>query len=421
MSTPYPEHQNREEAGARGLGTGTSRPNASKEGGEIMRKAALIIGMMAGVALVFMAGLGTDTRTASADNGPHVASTGDSTPDKCAACHRIHTGQNEFLHKDGGTIEAFCYSCHGTGGPGSDLAVQEGTFYGGTTPGDPYGGKTASDTVGLRGGGFDQARINTQDPNMALPAPTPVGYQVSIGVLANTQPVKSKHVIDGTTLATMWGNGAIDSGAGVNATLECTSCHDPHGNGNYRILRSIPTGSNAATAFAIPDTYPKTPTAYTTSNYFNMYVGFATPAATPQAGTATPAAGLSILADTSKWCSQCHTRYLAARNYTVPTPVGDDPNSSRVNSGDDIFTFRHTSAGWGRSTTTGNASWNNRACITCHASHGSNASMPGPYSSTVEWPDGGTVNPSYDTERASMLKMDDRGICRRCHNTGSVP
>ena len=68
--------------------------------------------------------------TASADGGPHVATGSDATPDKCAGCHRIHTGQNEYLLKEAGTVPEFCYSCHGTGGPGSDLAVQEGTFYG---------------------------------------------------------------------------------------------------------------------------------------------------------------------------------------------------------------------------------------------------------------------------------------------------
>ncbi|MEO6196805.1 MAG: cytochrome c3 family protein, partial [Dehalococcoidia bacterium] len=238
-----------------------------------MRKTTLIIGIVAGVAMVFMAGLGTSTPTASADNGPHVATGLDATPDKCASCHRIHTSQGEGLLKNAGTIEGFCYSCHGTGGPGSDLAAQEGTFYGGTTPGAPYGGKTASDTVGLRAGGFDAARINTIDPTQSIsgaPAPTATpgpGTTVTIGVLPVTQPVKSKHAIDGTTAGKMWGNGLTDSGAGPTATLECTSCHDPHGNGNYRILRTVPTGSGG-TGYTVPDTYPKTLTDYTTTNYF---------------------------------------------------------------------------------------------------------------------------------------------------------
>jgi hypothetical protein len=66
------------------------------EGKEVknMRKATFFIGIVAGIAMVFMAGLGTSTPTASADNGPHVATGSDTTPENCASCHRIHTGQN---------------------------------------------------------------------------------------------------------------------------------------------------------------------------------------------------------------------------------------------------------------------------------------------------------------------------------------
>ena len=381
-----------------------------------MRKTTLLIGIVAGVAVSLLAVMGSGGGTASADNGPHIVETG-ATPDKCASCHRIHTAKSDFLFKSGGTVEAFCYSCHGNGGPGSDLAAQEGTFYGATTPGAPYGGKTASTTQGLRAGGFDTARINSTDPNIRLPAPTPVGYTVTIGVLAVPQTVNSWHEVDGTTAGTMWGNGAIGTpGAGPQYALECISCHDPHGNGNYRILRTIPQGSGAA-GYAIPDTYPKTASDYTVTNYFNMYFGGATPAPMPAGPSVTPAPGQSILVDTSRWCSQCHTRYLARSGRTIP-PASE---ASRADSGDAIFTYRHTSAGWGISSTTGNSSFNNRACVTCHASHGSNSSMPGnattgsTYSASVPWPDGSTVNPANDLQRASLLKVDNRGMCRRCH------
>lgn len=382
-----------------------------------MKKTTLLIGIIAGIAVSLLAVMGSGGGTASADNGPHVTTGSDATPDKCAGCHRIHTGQNEYLLKDAGTIEDFCFSCHGNGGPGSDLAAQEGTFYGETTPGAPYGSKTASTTVGLRAGGFDTARIDTTDPSQSVsgaPTPTPV-VTVTIGVLAVPEAVNSLHAID--VAGTMWGNGAIGTaGAGPSYTLECTTCHDPHGNGNYRILRSVPTGSGGA-GYAIPDTYPKAASDYTTSNYFNMYFGGATPAPMPAGPSVTPAPGQSILVDTSSWCAQCHTRYLARSGRTIP-PASE---ASRADSGDAIFTYRHTSAGWGISSTSGNSSYNNRACITCHASHGSNSSMPGAYSSSVEWPDGSTVNPATDPQRASLLKMDNRGMCRKCHSVYRVP
>src|SRR3990170_2263474 len=207
----------------------------------MIRRTTILIGVVAGVAMA-LAVLGGGG-TASADGGPHVVEAG-ATPDKCAGCHRIHTGQNEYLLKAAGTVEDFCFSCHGNGGPGSDLAVQEGTFYGGTTPGMPYGGKTASTTVGLRAGGFDYARINTTDPcNRVTPC---VPTASTIGVLAVPEAVNSHHSVDGTA-GTMWGNGAIPTvGVGPSYTLECSSCHDPHGNGNYRILRDVPQGSGRA-------------------------------------------------------------------------------------------------------------------------------------------------------------------------------
>jgi predicted CXXCH cytochrome family protein len=369
-----------------------------------MRKRGLIIAVVAVAAMALMAGLGTTTQSASADAGPHIATGADATPDKCAGCHRIHTGQNEYLLKEAGSVEDFCYSCHGTGGPGSDLAAQEGTFYGGTTPGAPYGGKTASTTVGLRAGGFDAARINSTDPSTRA-NPNPDGSR-TVGVLPATEPVVSQHAIDGTTSGTMWGNGAIGSGAGPTATLDCGSCHNPHGNGQYRILRPVPTGSGGA-GYGIPDTYPKTAADYTVGDYFSMNFGPLPPGY--PAGT-TPPPGDSILVDSSAWCAQCHTRYLATRNGATPA------ESSRENSGDPIFTFRHTSSGISVSSTTGEVRAVTRACITCHASHGSNAQMPGALSSTVPWPDGSTVNPPNDTQRASLLKMNNRGICLKCHN-----
>ncbi len=323
-----------------------------------MRKAALI-GVVAGVTLTLLALTGTGAQNASADAGPHVATGSDATPDKCAGCHRIHTGQNEYLLKDAGTIEQFCYACHGSGGPGSDLAVQEGALYG-SPSGPPYGGKTA---VGaLRGGGFESARIRTDD---ATPD--------RIGTLAASATTQSWHTVDGTTTGTMWGNGDIGAPTtlpvGPSYTMDCASCHDPHGNGQYRILRSVPTGSGAAAVTVTDQPNPKT---YGTTNYLYM-----------DGGTVN-------LIQISSWCATCHTRYLA---------------SSEAATADPIYTNRHRSDGS-----------SNRACITCHASHGSNAAMTGSYSSTVEWPGGGAG--TTDNNNSRLLKMDNRGICIKCHWPG---
>lgn len=316
-----------------------------------MKKAALA-GVVTVAALIAVAFAFGGSQTALADAGPHIATGSDATPDKCAGCHRIHTGQNEYLLKEAGSIEDFCYSCHGNGGPGSDLAVQEGKYYG-FGSGAPYGGKA---TFGaLRGGGFETALIDTDDPTPDF-----------IGRLTVAEPTQSWHTIDGTTAGTLWGNGALGTaGAGPSYTLDCASCHNPHGNGQYRILRPAPEGSGATAVVVTDQPNPKN---YGINNH--LYMG-----------------GDVSLSQISSWCATCHTRYRA---------------TSTAATGDSIYAYRHRSDGS-----------SNRACITCHASHGTNALMTGPYSSAVEWPAGGAG--TTDNNNSRLLKMNNRGICIKCH------
>ena len=344
-----------------------------------MRKLWLIIPLLVvAVAVTLMA---QPTGTAQADNGPHRVGRGVAA-DGCAGCHRVHRGVNATLNTS--EVETLCLTCHD--GSGSDLNV--------------VGGTNESTGGALRAGGFTNARINTSDPSLPTPGATPA-TTITIGVLAAPGgTTRSSHSVDGSAV-TIWGNGAINATPypGLAGTLECSSCHDPHGNGNYRILRPVPSGSGAPTpGYTIPDTYPKDEDAanhYDTSNYFDM---------TFTGSYLTD----NILIDTSAWCAQCHTRYLAARR--APTPA----NASRVDSGDAIFKFRHTSAGYGYSATPGGGPTpNNRACITCHAVHGSN-STAGSFSGVVPDPAGVLATPASSNNK--LLKMNNRGMCQKCHN-----
>ena len=110
----------------------------------------------------------------------------------------------------------------------------------------------------LRDGGFLKARIGASNPSrIAYPrgyadSPYNTQYAISerprVGVGAS-EDVKSAH-IDLTPSAgdgiadtgTVWGKGAAgDLSLGTPlVTLTCVECHNPHGNGNYRILRPVP-------------------------------------------------------------------------------------------------------------------------------------------------------------------------------------
>ena len=226
----------------------------------------------------------------------------------------------------------------------------------------------------------------------------------------------SSHLADGST-GTAWGNGAIGSGPGATGFgLSCTSCHDPHGGASstggptYRILRSIPLDSGAATGVNVPDEATKT---YTVADANNQYFG----EGYPVVPSGTWDAMESPDRDLSAWCTQCHTRYLGLSG------------SGSSDSGDPIFAYRHMTQGAPGATCTTlchdwslpypsltvptGPEWHHYVeCMTCHVAHGTSASMGG-FAGTVEWPDG-TTTPSGN-DRSSLLRGDSRGVCQRCH------
>ncbi len=292
---------------------------------------------------------------ASGDNGPHVKDAG-LVADTCAACHRAHTAQAPMLLKEPQTT--LCYTCHGSAATGADTDVEDGVGYSGA-------GRSGGVAGALRGGGFKYALIGSGNPSGN-------GYVGNIPVRSSGADVTSTHSIDSSD-QTAWGNGPISATAdyGKVIPLRCGSCHDPHGNGNYRILRPVPMDSGAATGVTIADAATK---AYTTSNYWRVEDVNAP----------------GFIANISAWCATCHTRYLASAE------------SATTDSGDAVYSYRH------RSDQTSQGSAN---CIQCHVAHGSNASM-GMTSAGVRNPDG---TPAAGAD-SRLLRIDNRGVCQMCHN-----
>ena len=294
---------------------------------------------------------------AAADNGPHVKGAG-LTADTCAACHRAHTAKAPYLLKQ--SQETLCFTCHGSSGTGSNEDVQDGVGYSGS--------KRSGGVAGaLRGGGFKYALIDSGSPSGAKESRV-------IPALSSSEerPATSSHSVNASE-QTAWGNGEFSASPNYGKTIElsCGSCHDPHGNGNYRILKPVPDESGAAKpGVTIADTSAKV---YTTANYWRVEDENA------------PA----FIANIAAWCATCHTRYLASAN------------SGHTNSGDAVYAYRH------RSDQTSQGSAN---CIQCHVAHGSNASM-GTYSGGVDNPDG-----TVAAGDSRLLRIDNRGVCQMCHN-----
>ena len=382
-------------------------------------KKLLFLGV--GSALMFtMGGIGS----AQADNGPHSITSGvtgqvnlvsNLGAQQCANCHRAHTAQASNLLKQ--AQPALCLNCHD--GTGSSLDVETGTSTGNT-----------QQAGALRGGGFTTAEIGSGAASKVLgtadPATGRIATSAQLVPVGASAPVTSEHQIDGTTKGTMWGNGT--SGVGQTAvTLECGACHDPHGNGNYRLLKADPDGSNyvtsapgvtpvttsATTTVNIPDqpcTGPKNAAgvclkAYTTVNYWDVQAvgvpatlnGVALPPIS--AATSTKAAVLDtdgFLGNISAWCTTCHTRYLS--------PSGGGTTATT----DPVFTYKHRSD---------EGASNKPNCIQCHVAHGTDSVMT-LAAAGVSAPGtaAGSITPGY--ENSDLLRVNDRGTCLMCHSMG---
>jgi len=393
--------------------------------------------LVAGAALwLFLAAV-----PALADGGPHVAAnnsgvSGGLTADSCAGCHRAHTAQGLFLltQEEG---PALCLACHGTNGFGATTDVESGLQY---TPAGASGTGRGTALGALRAGGFRWARIASgsavrlgylSGTNVRQLAKVPVGAM---------QPSTSAHlpIVNGEIsvgTGTAWGNGPDSATpyAGPSVTMDCVSCHNPHGNGQYRILNTLPEPAAVSpdvfisAAAAAPVTDAALPAAGDARNYTviqnnpstgtllaSQVAALALPDTAgdyfrrrvPWNGTSGTANDgpnglpLTFTTEISTWCLTCHSRYLSA-GWDQQTP-------------DAIYKYRHT------------ATNTSRNCITCHVSHGSNAQMPGTYSQHVAFPDnisGGVFSPVSATASTDsrLLKIDNRGTCQACHDpTGTI-
>ncbi|MDY6893098.1 MAG: cytochrome c3 family protein [Chloroflexota bacterium] len=318
-------------------------------------KAKLLVGVAAAVVLVLSFGV-----PAMADNDLHNASML-TEADACAGCHRAHTAQAGKLLKAGDTQDQFCFSCHD--GTGAYTNVVDGVLEGNST----FGVGDDSDGNPLKGGGFTYAMMDINHD----------GSVVSGGVT-------SVHSADGVGSSddTIWGSGPINSSEedyGVTVDLACGDCHNPHGNGNYRILRGNPNGMENEGSLAAVDVADQDPIVYEITHTANGYRDMS-----DYSAPTSNAIG--------EWCSQCHTRYWASGG------------SGHTDSTDMVFAYRHMTNGL------------NGSCLACHVAHGTSATM-GTYSGAVTYPDG-TTQGATPADESRLLSGNNRSVCTdpdSCH------
>lgn len=394
-----------------------------------MRKLILIA---IGVMILSLAVVGV----ASANNGPHGGY--DNMTSACAGCHRAHTAQNEFLLV-AETVYDLCVVCHGSTGGGANTNVVDGVF------------------VGTR---------NTATNNQGTP-----GYRLNGGVFDTG--ATSRHDVDGLDggdgVGTAWGSISADGlEGGVTGQLECTSCHDPHGSSNFRILKdyTVATSHSATNAQWLQTTNTFDPRlgifennlvktastdvtmggtkgyTYVSEQIVDVY-GISDPFAyAPADQTNSKMIKTSYAAGMSWFCTACHTAY--GQTTHSQDQYAGDPNRGPygpANMGDGLMTTRYShktydTSGTARATGTAghpagnplpfasgpstNADWTTSTrgfftCLSCHFAHGSTQSMSG-FANAADFGEYNTgtggVMPTNDS---ANLFWPNRGTCASCH------
>lgn len=196
--------------------------------------------------------------------------------------------------------------------------------------------------------------------------------------------------------------------------LTCTTCHDPHGNANYRNLRSRP-GAGAGTS--VTHNNPALPT---DDVFEQVHPDGSNPA------EAYRLSNVSYRSAMSRWCAECHDRILPNQAGTPPAHFRAHPVDVGIGSGagghvDTQHWLAGTGAGFGTATGDGipgiprvrfqnptatgfdsakAVSINNEMfCGTCHLAHGS------PYAAGALFP-----------FRSMGNTADAYASCQQCHN-----
>jgi predicted CXXCH cytochrome family protein len=239
----------------------------------------------------------------------------------CANCHSTHNGENEMLLMKEGEYD-LCMSCHdGTMG-----------FY---------------DVTKSSGAGtFDDSHLSSSMHN--------VDSSIKIG------SAPGKYLNNST------------------AELECSSCHNPHGSANDRLLNETVAGKAFATSL-VNGVQTAAPTgtktialeltedpAYAELNALTGTGGLKITKSNGPKGLASYN-GVNDKIYYSQFCGSCHDDYLAKRNAgSSSNPISGKPSTgTAITSVHTHDTYTHTT----------NSSSQGRSCAACHYAHGTDATV----------------------------------------------
>jgi len=201
--------------------------------------------------------------------------------------------------------------------------------------------------------------------------------------------------------------------------LKCTSCHDPHGNTNYRMLRGPGNqqGSGGRFTYAAP-----------------IATGLGLTAGEVESG----ANHVAYISGMSLWCANCHFDYLDDHNKSLSN--FQHPTDGTLDS-DQILQYAiyngtldptgglqslaylaevpFEDGGNTPSTTNGPTVSSRLMCLTCHRAHATSAPSAGRWDFNVtKLGDDGMISGSYPIPNPYLDPGQD-SLCWKCHEGGT--
>jgi len=301
----------------------------------------------------------------------------------CSNCHSTHNGQNEMLLMKEGDKD-LCLSCHdGTMG-----------FYNVESPSGA--------------GVFDFDTNGHTSVSM---------HNVSADIQIGTAPGAYKNT--------------------STAELECSSCHNPHGSANDRLLTEKVNGATFATSIV-----GGVPTAVPTGNStiklkltedpnfaaVNAATGPNGVKITTSAGPVTTATYGGQYGDVyySQFCGACHDDYFGKRN--TGTSTNPAPGKASASDATVPASYGHNNLTYGKYSHTTNSDKQGRNCAACHYAHGTDADQTMMDALGMKATDYVT-NKSWTSQQAAdymkdvtpggsaLKKFTNKAVCFACHGT----
>jgi hypothetical protein len=312
---------------------------------------------------------------------------------RCSGCHTMHNSQNgvavDTLHPSGNaylliraTASDVCLSCHAVG------------------HGDEFSADPLAPAVTRGGGNFVfLLEDNLYDGRSGTWPGRTAGHNLnapSKGVAA-----------DGTLLK-------APGGTYPSSAMGCSSCHDPHGNTDFRMLYGVGhvTAGNATFVNAAPVADGLSiddPVGETNSNHTAYKSGM------------------------SAWCGNCHGNYHQEAGGRLEHPSGESMGqeiadnygryngTAHYNSGNPTTSYLAAvpfeDAGATISSTAGPSASSQVSCISCHRAHASSAPDAGRWDFNLTWlSDDGVKSGSYPIPNPYGPDVQvQRSLCNKCH------